>query len=92
MKLEDYYTSSKRGIGIRLVLVGRYEEELDPVSPLTKKIIGNNPSIISVGTLQGDDLIACYACNNCFVFPSYREGFPNTPIEAGAMGLPSIVI
>ena len=23
--------------------------------------------------------------------PSYREGFPNTVIEAGAMGLPSIV-
>jgi glycosyltransferase involved in cell wall biosynthesis len=25
------------------------------------------------------------------VFPSYREGFPNTVLEAGAMGLPSIV-
>lgn len=23
--------------------------------------------------------------------PSYREGFPNTPMEAGAMGLPNIV-
>ena len=25
------------------------------------------------------------------MFPSYREGFPNTVIEAGALGLPSIV-
>ena len=25
------------------------------------------------------------------VFPSYREGFPNVPMQAGAMGLPSIV-
>ena len=28
---------------------------------------------------------------DCFVMPSYREGFPNTVMEAGAMGLPSIV-
>ena len=25
------------------------------------------------------------------VFPSYREGFPNVVLQAGAMGLPSIV-
>ena len=25
------------------------------------------------------------------VFPSYREGFPNVVMQAGAMGLPSIV-
>ena len=25
------------------------------------------------------------------MMPSYREGFPNTVLEAGAMGLPSIV-
>ena len=24
-------------------------------------------------------------------FPSYREGFPNVPMRAGAMGLPSVV-
>ena len=26
-----------------------------------------------------------------FVFPSYREGFPNVVIQAAAMGVPSIV-
>ena len=32
-----------------------------------------------------------YVDADCFVMPSYREGFPNTVLEAGAMGLPSIV-
>ena len=36
-------------------------------------------------------MLACYAASDCFVFPSYREGFPNTVLEAGAMELPSIV-
>ena len=35
--------------------------------------------------------MAYYAASDCFVFPSYREGFPNTVMEAGAMDLPCIV-
>lgn len=31
------------------------------------------------------------AASDVLVFPSYREGFPNVVIEAGAMDLPSIV-
>jgi glycosyltransferase involved in cell wall biosynthesis len=31
------------------------------------------------------------AISDIFVFPSYREGFPNVVMQAGAMGLPCIV-
>lgn len=76
---------------VRLFLVGKFEDDIDPISEKSKTIIEQNPAIMAVGPKYGDDLLAYYAASDCFVFPSYREGFPNTVLEAGAMGLPSIV-
>lgn len=75
----------------RLVLVGPYEDVLDPISEESRKIISENEAIDAVGAKTGDELMAYYAAADCFVMPSYREGFPNTVLEAGAMGLASIV-
>ena len=75
----------------KLVLVGRYEENLDPVTPITLQRMEENPAIDACGPRYGDDLLKEYVKADCFVMPSYREGFPNTPMEAGAMGLPNIV-
>lgn len=81
----------KKYDNIRLLLVGNFEQNLDPLKPETLKIINENHGIELLGPKYGDDLLACYVASDCFVFPSYREGFPNTVMEAGAMGLPSIV-
>lgn len=75
----------------RLWLVGRYENGLDPITKESQQIIEENQNIFALGMKNGDELIAYYAASDCFVFPSYREGFPNTVIEAGAMDLPCIV-
>ena len=75
----------------RLLLVGFFENELDPVSPETRRLIEECEQIEYAGEQKGDNLVAYYAASDCFVFPSYREGFPNTVIEAGAMDLPCIV-
>lgn len=88
---EAFVRLKEKKPSIRLLLVGRFEDELDPVSDKTRKTIHHDNSIEAVGPKYGDELLAYCAASDCFVFPSYREGFPNTVLEAGAMGLPSIV-
>lgn len=74
---------------IKLLLVGSYEEELDPLNEDTLDIINTNKNIISSGWVN--DVRPYYTVSNVLTFPSYREGFPNVVMQAGAMGLPCIV-
>lgn len=88
---EAFDKLSREKVPVRLLLVGPREDSLDPVSEQSIEIMTSNPAISYVGGKFGEELLAYYAAADCFVFPSYREGFPNTVLEAGAMGLPSIV-
>ena len=89
--IEAFVLLHKKNNDIRLLLIGNFEDKLDPLKAETKEKITESPFIEYLGPKYGDDLISYYAASDCFVFPSYREGFPNTVMEAGAMGLPSIV-
>ncbi|OJV49397.1 MAG: glycosyltransferase family 1 protein [Chryseobacterium sp. 39-10] len=75
--------------GYKLLLVGPLESHLDPLHPETLKKIEQHPHIIMTGFQQ--EVRPFLAISNCLVFPSYREGFPNVVLQAGAMELPSIV-
>lgn len=73
----------------KLLLVGPLETELDPLLPQTLEAIENVKQIKAVGYQQ--DVRLFFTISHCLVFPSYREGFPNVVMQAGAMELPSIV-
>ena len=73
----------------RLLLVGPYENELDPLKPNVDERIRRGDGIEAVGSQR--DPRPYYAASDALAFPSYREGMPNVVLEAGAMGLPSIV-
>lgn len=74
---------------IKLLLVGPFEGDLNPISQENLDEINTNKNIISVGFQK--DVRPYLAISNVLVFPSYREGFGNVIAQAGSMGLPSIV-
>ncbi|MAR84586.1 MAG: glycosyltransferase family 1 protein [Cytophagia bacterium] len=73
---------------IKLLLIGPFEDNLDPIDKKHKNYIFNNKNIIYLG--YKDDVRPYLSISNLFVFPSYREGFPNALLQASAMGLPCI--
>lgn len=73
----------------KLLLVGAFENELDPLHVEVLRKIKESSDIISVGFQQ--DVRPFFGISDALVFPSHREGFPNVVLQAGAMELPSIV-
>ncbi len=73
---------------VELTLVGDFDEE-GSLDEQTLKQIKNNPKIKSVG-FQYD--IRPFLVNaSVLILPSYREGFPNVLLQAGAMAIPCLV-
>lgn len=87
--VEAFDNLSKQHKNVKLLLVGPFEEELDPVKNSTNKIINTNKNIITTGFQK--DVRPYFAIANMLVFPSYREGFPNVVMQASAMEIPAMV-
>ncbi len=66
-----------------LWLLGNEEPELDPLSKQQSEIIAESKSIKAWGFQN--DIRPFLAASRLLVFPSYREGFPNVPLQAASM-------
>ncbi len=87
--IEAFQKLSSETNAIKLVLVGPLESDLDPLRSKTLADIKSNKSIVAVGFQK--DVRPYFGISEALVFPSYREGFPNVVLQAGAMGLACIV-
>lgn len=74
---------------VKLLLVGRFESKLDPLDADNEEFLRSDPNIHFLG--YQNDVRPFFVAADVLVFPSYREGFPNVVLQAGAMGIPAIV-
>jgi glycosyltransferase involved in cell wall biosynthesis len=72
-----------------LLLVGPFEDERDPVRAEIRTHVDQHPRIHAVGFQA--DVRPWLLAADVFVFPSYREGFPNVVMQAACLGVPCIV-
>ncbi len=87
VELYQAYQLLKDKYPIKLLLVGPFEEG-DPLPEPIVEGLKNDPNIILAGSVSRPENY--YPLFNLLALPSYREGFGNAVIEAGAMGVPAV--
>lgn len=73
---------------IKLLLVGTFENDLDPLNKEAIYEIESNKNIINAGLQK--DVRPFLSSMHVFTFPSYREGLGIVLMESSAMNIPSI--
>lgn len=87
-ELVTAFLESKISDRSKLVLLGSFEQELNPIDEEIVRKIKDHARIVQI---EWTDHVAHYlALADVLVHPSHREGFPNVLLEAGAMQIPIV--
>lgn len=73
---------------LRLLMLGHFEDKLDPISEEARRSINTHPGIIHID--WSNEVEYFMHLSHLMVHASYREGFPNTLLQAGAMNCPIV--
>lgn len=86
--VDAFAKAASKNKKLKLVLVGPYEPQLDPLSENCRRIISEHAAIFSLG-FQSDPQ-RYFSATDLLCLPSYREGFGTVVLEAASCGLPTI--
>ncbi len=73
---------------LRLIILGQFEDHLDPISAEAREVLKKHPGIVHID--WSEEVEYFLHLSKLLVHASYREGFPNTLLQAGAMNCPIV--
>lgn len=86
--LKAFVKVHEKNPATRLIIVGAFEDELDPISNEAREILKTHTAILQPGWSDAVEYFMQFSF--ALVHPSHREGFPNVLLQAGAMLCPII--
>lgn len=86
--MEAYTILEEKHPHLSMIVLGKFEDHLDAVSPEARKVLDENSNIHFVG--YQSDVRPYFLAMDSFVFPSFREGLPNVLLQASALSVPIV--